>query len=85
MTIIEHGSIEILRGVGQNAISEGKVFVPEDAFDDIDPDEAVERLTGVTLGDEQHPADPPVTLIGQWAGVDADGKHCTVKAWVHPD
>lgn len=83
--MIEHGSIEVVRGVGNNSTSEGILITPDDPLDDDNLNSEVARLTGVTIngGPQQHPY-PENRCRGVFAGVDADGKHCKVKVWVAP-
>lgn len=82
---IQSGSIEVLRGVGQNSSSMGKVFGAGDRVSIATARDAVKRLTGVTLGEPRSNPYPPDRCLGVWSGVDADGKHCTVKVWVTDD
>lgn len=81
--MIEHGSIEIVRGVGNNSTSEGILITPDDPLDDDNLNSEVSRLTGVTIngGAQSHPY-PENRCRGVFAGKDASGKNCKVKVWV---
>ena len=85
MTIIENGSIEIIRGVGQNSVSEGKVFEPADQFDADDPAGSIERITGADIGAPRQVDYPASVCLGSWSGVDQNGKQATIIVWIAPD
>lgn len=80
----EYGSIEIVRGVGQNSVSEGTAFGPVDFIDGYDISSLVKDHTGATLGNERAWSDSeniPPELVGQWSGTDKDGKQATIRVW----
>ena len=78
--MIDHGSIEIIRGVGQNSSSEGKVFGPDDVFDENDAKDSVYRLTGYSIGSERD-HEYGDTCVGVWSGEGPDGKQATIRVW----
>lgn len=81
MTIIENGSIEIIRGTGGSAVSEGKVFEPGDQFDSSNPAASVKRLAGATLREARVDPDLPAACLGVWSGTDLNGNVATIKIW----
>jgi hypothetical protein len=81
LSIIREGSIEIIRGVGQNSTSEGYVFTAADAVDDENPGPKVKKLTGATIAEAKANPHAQERGRGVFAATDKDGKQATVKIW----